>query len=87
MMTLIMDGQEYRSETAVGLIEQIKGMHWQVGENATPEEYIVAQERTYRKMTGHKLKLPRGSTENRAKAMFETVAGTGAWTFKEGECV
>lgn len=80
-MKLKMDGREYSAQTAVGLIDQIKGLHWQAGEGATPEEYIAVQERTYRKMTGRKMKLPRRDTEARAKAMLEAVAGTGAWIF------
>lgn len=80
-MKLKMDGCEYSAQTAVGLIDQIKGLHWQAGDSATPEEYIAVQERTYRKLTGRKMKLPTGDTETRAKAMLEAVAGTGAWIF------
>lgn len=83
MLELIMDGQEYRAETAVGLVDQIKGLHWQAGENATTEEYIAVQERTYKVVRGRKMRLPRGDTEARARAMFETVAQTGAWIFRE----
>ena len=49
-MTVIIDGREYSAETATGLINEIKGMHWQAGADTTPEEYIAMQERTYRKM-------------------------------------
>ena len=42
------------------------------------------QERTYRKMMRRRMKLPKGDTETRAKAMFKAVADTGAWIYKEG---
>lgn len=59
-MTVIIDGREYSAETATGLINEIKGMHWQAGADTTPEEYIAMQERTYRKMMRRRMKLPRG---------------------------
>ena len=102
-MTVIIDGREYSAETATGLINEIKGMHWQAGAetatglineikgmhwqagaDTTPEEYIAMQERTYRKMMRRRMKLPKGDTETRAKAMFKAVADTGAWIYKEG---
>ena len=83
-MTVIIDGREYSAETATGLINEIKGMHWQAGADTTPEEYIAMQERTYRKMMRRRMKLPKGDTETRARAMFKTMADTGAWIYKEG---
>lgn len=84
-MKVTIDGREYRADTAVGLINEIKGMHWQAGDNATPEEYIEVQERMYRKMTRRKLRLPKGDTEARAVAMFEKLDETGAWIYsREG---
>lgn len=84
-MKVTIDGREYRADTAVGLINEIKGMHWQAGDNATPEEYIAVQERTYQKMTRRKLRLPKGDTETRAMAMFEKLGETGAWIYsREG---
>lgn len=84
-MKIIIDGREYHAETAVGLIDQIKDMHWQAGADATAEEYIAVQEKTYKMMTGHEMRLPSGDAETRAKAMFKAVAQTGAWIFDGGD--
>lgn len=87
MMRLLMagDGHEYKAETAVGLIDQIKGMHWNAGENATAEDYIKTQEDTYRRILGKEMELPDGDTEDRERAMFQKIAeDTGAWEYNEG---
>ena len=35
MKRVRINGQEYTAETAVALINEVKGMHWRAGENAT----------------------------------------------------
>lgn len=85
MKRLIIDGHEYTAETAVGLIEMIKELHWSAGENATAEEYITLQEETYKKMTGRSMKLPKADTETRAREMFKKIALRGAWEYEERE--
>ena len=82
-MRVIIDGHTYQSQTATGLVEQIKGMHWQAGEDATTEQYIAAQESTYRRLAEKPMQLPEGDTEARALAMFKAVAEFGGWIFKE----
>lgn len=87
MKRVKIDGQEYTAETAVELIEQIKGLHWHAGADATAEDYIALQEETYRKMTGRRMKLPRrwqgADTETRAREMFRKVAECGGWEYEE----
>ena len=84
MMRLRIDGNEYTAETATGLIGQIKGLHWHAGDATTAEDYIALQEEAYRKVTGRRMKLPKGAdTEARAREMFRKCAETGAWEYEE----
>lgn len=84
MMRLTIGNDVYTAETAVGLIEQVKALHWHAGSAASAEDYISIQEATYRKLTGRRLKLHRRDTETRAREMFRKIAETGAWIFEEG---
>lgn len=84
MKKVIIDGHEYTAETAVGLIQQIKMLHWHAGEGTSPEEYIALQEESYQKVTGRKMALPDADTETRADRMFQAVAQCGAWIYQEG---
>jgi len=77
------DGRDYFSKTAAGLIDEIKGMHFQAGESATAEDYIAVQERMFRNMTGRTMELPEADTEARAEAMFQAIAQIGAWDFSK----
>lgn len=83
MMKLTIEGHEYTAETAVGLIEQIKGLHWHAGEETTAEEYISLQQEAYRKVTGRRMRLPDADTETRAREMFRQTAESGAWIYEE----
>ena len=84
-MKVIIDDREYKAATAIGLIDEIKGMHWRVTQDTDAEGYITIQEATMKNQWGKKLKLPKGDTEARALAMFEAIAAEGAWEFdKEG---
>ena len=38
MMTLKIDGHEYKAQSATELIHQIKGLHWHTTEDTTAEE-------------------------------------------------
>ena len=83
MKRVRINGQEYTAETAVALINEVKGMHWRAGENATAEEYIAVQEDTYQRMTGRRIKLPDTGTEDRAAVMFRRISEIGAWKYED----
>ncbi len=84
-MRVTIDGTEYRAETATGLIDQIKNLHWAAGKAATTEEYLAVQKKSYKAATGRTLHLGWGSTEKKALAMFKAVAKIGGWDFTESE--
>lgn len=84
-MRVTIEGMEYRAETATGLIDQIKDLHWAAGKDATAEEYLKIQKKSYKAATGRTLHLPWGSTEKKALAMFKAIAKIGGWEFTESE--
>lgn len=82
-MIVRFDGREYRAETAIRLIETIKPIRWNAHLLPTPESYISEMERTYKQITRRRLRLPKGDTETRARAMFKSLAAIGVWEFIE----
>ena len=83
-MKLIMDDRVYTADTAVALIDEIKGEHWSCTKNTTAEEYIGIMVDTHKRMTGKVMDLS-GDIEAQAIGMFEIVAKTGAWQFTKEE--
>lgn len=84
-MKIFIDGKQYESPTAVGLIEKIKEIRWNTTAILDADSYIDCQQEMYKLVTGHTLKLPNGDTETRAVAMFEKIDEIGAWTFEKGD--
>lgn len=82
-MILKFDGHEYKASTAIQLIEIIKPIRWNAHLLPTPESYISEMERTYKRITRRRLRLPKGNTETRARAMFKSLAAIGVWEFIE----
>ena len=82
-MVVSFGGREYKAETAIQLIEMIKPLHWNASFLPTPESYILEMGRTYQRIMRRRLRLPKGSTETRARAMFKSLAAIGVWEFKE----
>lgn len=84
-MILKFDGREYHAESAIKLIEIIKSIRWDAHLLPTPESYIEEMVRTYKRVTRRKLRLPRGSTEIRARTIFKELAKIDAWEYIEEE--
>ncbi len=82
-MIVRFDGHEYQASTATQLIEIIKPIRWDAHSLPTAESYISEMERTYKRVTRHRLRLPKGDTETRARAMFKSLAKIGIWEFIE----
>lgn len=82
-MTVIIDGREYQAESAVKLIELIKLIRWDPQAFPTPESYIKTMAKTYKRIMHRKMPLPRGSAEERARAMFKELAKIHVWEYKE----
>ncbi len=82
-MIVRFDGHEYKASTAIRLIEIIKPIRWNAHSLPTAESYISQTEQTYRRVTRHRLRLPKGDTETRARAMFKSLATIGIWEFIE----
>ncbi len=82
-MIVRIDGHEYKASTATQLIEIIKPIRWNAHSLPTTESYISEMERTYKRVTRCRLRLPKGDTETRARAMFKSLAKIGIWEFIE----
>jgi len=84
-MVLRFDGREYTADTAIQLIDIIKPIRWNAHLLPTHESYISEMVRTYKQVTRRRLRLPKGNTETRARAMFKLLAEIGVWEFIEEE--
>jgi len=84
-MKITMDDRIYFADTAVALIDEIKGMHWGATPDTDAEGYIAIQVETAKRLWEKNLNLPEGNTEARAIAMFEAIDALGAWVFEKEE--
>lgn len=84
-MTVKFDERKFSAESAIELIEIIKPIRWDAELLPTPESYIDEMARTYKFVMHRKLRLPRGSTEHRAREMFKKLAEIGIWEYIEEE--
>jgi len=82
-MTVIIDGKTYHADTATDLIEKIKPIRWDSDKIPDADAYIKVMVKTYKKMTGKRMRLPRGDTETKAIAMFEILNDLGTWEYKK----
>jgi hypothetical protein len=79
-MRVTIADREYRADTAVGLVDEIKFMLRQ-GKDMNVEKYIAKQQHIYKSWTGKSLRLPEGDLERKALAMFYMISDIGGWKF------
>ena len=82
-MKVEINGRVYFANSAVALIDEIKGLNWSATPDTDAEGYIAIQADTMSKLWEKELILPDGDTEARAVAMFEAIAAMGGWYFEK----